>query len=275
MKRLTEQPSKYNDLEKKSVDELIAGINAEDQLVALAIRDVLPDLSRLITAIERQLKNGGRMFYLGCGSGGRLSVLDAIELPNTYGIDEGIVNVVLAGGVEHLVEALEEKEDDLVEGCETLQRYHISPKDIVVGISASGTTPYVLASLKECRAHGIPCGSIVSNPNSPISQYSDYPVEVITGPEFVTGSTRMKCGTAQKMIFDMISTTVMIRLGRVEGNSMVNVRLTNDKVLDRSVQMLMEKMGLTDYDYSKSLILKYGNVKKAMTYLQSQQPSDR
>ena len=275
MKRLTEQPSKYNDLEKKSVDELIAGINAEYQLVALAIRDVLPDLSRLITAIERQLKNGGRMFYLGCGSGGRLSVLDAIELPNTYGIDEGIVNVVLAGGVEHLVEALEEKEDDLVEGWETLQRYHISPKDIVVGISASGTTPYVLASLKECRAHGIPCGSIVSNPNSPISQYSDYPVEVITGPEFVTGSTRMKCGTAQKMIFDMISTTVMIRLGRVEGNSMVNVRLTNDKVLDRSVQMLMEKMGLTDYDYSKSLILKYGNVKKAMTYLQSQQPSDR
>ena len=275
MKRLTEQPSKYNDLEKKSVDELIAGINAEDQLVALAIRDVLPDLSRLITAIERQLKNGGRMFYLGCGSGGRLSVLDAIELPNTYGIDEGIVNVVLAGGVEHLVEALEEKEDDLVEDWETLQRYHISPEDIVVGISASGTTPYVLASLKECRAHGIPCGSIVSNPNSPISQYSDYPVEVITGPEFVTGSTRMKCGTAQKMIFDMISTTVMIRLGRVEGNSMVNVRLTNDKVLDRSVQMLMEKMGLTDYDYSKSLILKYGNVKKAMTYLQSQQPSDR
>lgn len=275
MKRLTEQPSKYNDLEKKSVDELIAGINAEDQLVALAIRDVLPDLSRLITAIERQLKSGGRMFYLGCGSGGRLSVLDAIELPNTYGIEEGIVNVVLAGGVEHLVEALEEKEDDLVEGWETLLRYHISPKDIVVGISASGTTPYVLASLKECRAHGIPCGSIVSNPNSPISQYSDYPVEVITGPEFVTGSTRMKCGTAQKMIFDMISTTVMIRLGRVEGNSMVNVRLTNDKVLDRSVQMLMEKMGLTDYDYSKSLILKYGNVKKAMTYLQGLQVSQK
>ena len=215
------------------------------------------------------------MFYLGCGSGGRLSVLDAIELPNTYGIEEGIVNVVLAGGVEHLVEALEEKEDDLVEGWETLLRYHISPKDIVVGISASGTTPYVLASLKECRAHGIPCGSIVSNPNSPISQYSDYPVEVITGPEFVTGSTRMKCGTAQKMIFDMISTTVMIRLGRVEGNSMVNVRLTNDKVLDRSVQMLMEKMGLTDYDYSKSLILKYGNVKKAMTYLQGLQVSQK
>lgn len=269
MKRLTEQPSKYNDLEKKSVEELIAGINAEDQLVAPAIQKVLPDLAKLITAIEMQLKKGGRMFYLGCGSGGRLSVLDAIELPNTYGIEEGLVNVVLAGGVEHLVEALEEKEDDLTEGWETLQKARISSNDIVVGISASGTTPYVLATLKQCKVHGIPCGSIVSNPNSPISQYSDYPIEVITGPEFVTGSTRMKCGTAQKMIFDMISTTVMIRLGRVEGNSMVNVRLTNNKVLDRSVQMLMAKMGLVDYDYAKGLILKCGNVKKAMDYLKS------
>lgn len=270
MKRLTEQPSKYDDLEKKSVDELIAGINAEDQLVAIAIQKVLPDLSKLISAIELQLKSGGRMFYLGCGSGGRLSVLDVIELPNTYGIDEGLVNVILAGGVERLVEALEEKEDDLTEGWESLQKAGISSKDIVIGISASGTTPYVLAALKQCKANGIPCGSIVSNPDSPISHYSDYPVEVITGPEFITGSTRMKCGTAQKMIFDMISTTVMVRLGRVEGNRMVNVRLTNAKVLDRSVQMLMEKMGLTDYDQAKELILKYGNVKKAMTYLQSQ-----
>lgn len=273
MKRLTEQASKYNDLEKKTVDELVVGINAEDQLVALAIQKVLPDLSRLITAIELQLKNGGRMFYLGCGSGGRLSVLDAIELPNTYGIEEGIVNVVLAGGVERLVDALEEMEDDLTEGWATLQKANISSKDIVVGISASGTTPYVLAALKQCRANGIPCGSIVSNPNSPISQYSDYPVEVITGPEFVTGSTRMKCGTAQKMIFDMISTTVMIRLGRVEGNCMVNVRLTNNKVLDRSVQMLMEKEGLPDYEKAKKLILECGNVKTAVDYLHSHNKS--
>lgn len=269
MKRLTEQSSKYDHLEQKSVEELVTDINAEDQLVAPAIQKVLPDLAKLITAIEIQLKNGGRMFYLGCGSGGRLSVLDVIELPNTYGIEKGMVNVVLAGGVEHLVEALEEKEDDVKEGWETLQKANISSKDIVVGISASGTTPYVLSALKQCRAHGIPCGSIVSNPNSPISQYSDYPIEVITGPEFVTGSTRMKCGTAQKMIFDMISTTVMIRLGRVEGNNMVNVRLTNNKVLDRSVQMLMEKEGLTDYEYAKSLILSCGNVKKAMDYLKT------
>ena len=269
MKRLTEQPSKYNDLEKKSVDELVTDINTEDQLVALAIQKVLPDLSRLISAIEQQLKNGGRMFYLGCGSGGRLSVLDAIELPNTYGIEKGIVNVVLAGGVEHLVEALEEKEDDVTEGWETLLKANISPRDIVVGISASGTTPYVLAALKACKEHGIPCGSIVHNPSSPISQYSDYPVEVITGPEYVTGSTRMKCGTAQKMIFDMISTSVMIRLSRVEGNNMVNVRLINDKVVDRSVQMLMEKTALTDYEEAKRLILEFGNVKKAMDYLRS------
>lgn len=208
------------------------------------------------------------MFYLGCGSGGRLSVLDAIELPNTYGIEKGIVNVVLAGGVENLVYALEEKEDDVTEGWETLLAAGISPKDIVVGISASGTTPYVLASLKECQAHGIPCGSIVSNPDSPISKHSDYPVEVITGPEFVTGSTRMKCGTAQKMIFDMISTSVMVRLGRVEGNNMVNVRLINDKVVDRSTLMLMEKTGLADYEEAKSLILEFGNVRKAMDHLE-------
>lgn len=269
MERLTEQPSKYNDLEKKSVEELIRDINREDQLVALAIQKVLPDIAVLITAIEKQLKNGGRMFYLGCGSGGRLSVLDAIELPNTYGIEKGIVNVVLAGGVEHLVEALEEKEDDVEEGWRTLQEARISPADIVVGISASGTTPYVLETMKKCREYSIPCGSIVGNPDSPISKYADYPVEVVTGPEFITGSTRMKCGTVQKMLFDMISTTVMVRLGRVKGNRMVNARLTNNKLVDRSTKTLMAEMGLTDYEEAKALILKCGNVKKAMEYVQS------
>lgn len=269
MERLTEQPSKYNDLEKKSVEELIRDINREDQTVATAIRKVLPEIAVLIKVIERQLKNGGRMFYLGCGSGGRLSVLDAIELPNTYGIEKGVVNVVLAGGVERLTEALEEKEDDVEEGWYTLQKAGISSADIVIGISASGTTPYVLETLKKCREQGIPCGSLVGNPNAPISRYSNYPVEVITGPEFVTGSTRMKCGTVQKMLFDMISTTVMIRLGRVEGNRMVNARLTNQKLVDRSTRTLMEKTGLKDYEKAKAWILKCGNVKKAMEYLQS------
>ena len=269
MERITEQPSKYRHLEKMSVDELITYINKEDQTVALTIEKQLPQISRLITAVEQQLKAGGRMFYLGAGSGGRLSVLDKIELPNTYGIEKGVIEAILAGGVEHLVLALEAMEDDEEDAWKQMQALHVSSKDIIIGISASGTTPFVLAGLKKCREHNIPCGCIVSNPGSPIAAVADYPVEVITGTEFVTGSTRMKCGTVQKMIFDMISTTVLIRLGRVEDNRMVNVRLINNKVVDRSVKMLMEKRGLTDYEEAKELILKYGNVKKAMDYLDS------
>lgn len=266
--RLTEQPSKYNHLEKMSVDELITLINKEDQTVPLAIQKVLPDLSKLITAVENQLRIGGRMFYCGCGTGGRLSVLDAIELPNTYGIDPKMIQCVLAGGVENLVLALEAKEDDTEEGWNTLQQRHVSSKDIVVGISASGTTPYVLATLKNCQAHGILTGSFVNNPNSPISLYSDFPVEVITGPEFITGSTRMKAGTSQKLICDMISTVVLTRLGCVEDNKMVNVRLTNNKVVDRSVRMFMERNPkFRDYAYVEKVIRKCGNVKKAETYL--------
>ena len=269
MERITEQPSKYRHLEKMSVDELITNINKEDQTVALAIEKQLPHISRLITAIENQLKAGGRLFYLGCGSGGRLSVLDKIELPNTYGIEKGVINVILSGGEENLVLALEETEDDEADAWNQLQAFQVSVNDFVFGISASGTTPFVLAGLKKCREHHIPCGCIVGNPDSPIAAASDYPIEVITGPEFVTGSTRMKCGTVQKMLFDMISTTVLIRLGRVEDNRMVNCRLINNKVVDRSVKMLMEKKGLTDYDQAKELILKFGNVKKSMNYLDS------
>lgn len=267
--RLTEQPSKYDNLEKKSVMEIITDINNEDKTVAYAIEKVLPDLERLITAIEKQLRAGGRMFYVGCGTGGRLSVLDIVELPNTYGIDPEMIQSVLAGGVENLVLALEEAEDDIEEGWRTLvEKHHVTPKDIVVGISASGTTPYVLHTLRHCRENGIPTGSFVNNPQSPISEYSDYPVEVITGTEYITGSTRMKCGTAQKMICDMISSTVLIRLGRIEGNRMVNVRLINDKVVDRSVRMFMERNpSITDYDYVKEIIVKTGTVKKAEAYL--------
>ncbi|MDR1865997.1 MAG: N-acetylmuramic acid 6-phosphate etherase [Bacteroidales bacterium] len=271
MERITEQPSKYNHLEKMTVDELIACINREDQSVALAIRKELPSISKLISAVEAQLKIGGRMFYLGCGSGGRLSVLDKIELPNTYGIEKGIINVILAGGEENLVLALEAKEDDPEDAWNQMQSFNVNEKDIVIGISASGTTPFVLAGLKKCRGNGIPCGCIVSNPESPIAAEADYPVEVITGPEFVTGSTRMKCGTAQKMIFDMISTTVLIRLGRVEDNKMVNVRLINEKVVDRSVKMIMELSGLQDYDRAKEILLKCGNVKKSVIWIKENQ----
>lgn len=269
--RITEQPSLYDHLEKKSVMEIITEINGEDKKVPLAIEKSLPELEKLISAIEKQLKNGGRMFYVGCGTGGRLSVLDQVELPNTYGIDPEMIQCVLAGGVENLVLALEEKEDDIEEGWQTLQAKKVCRKDIIVGISASGTTPYVLETMKKCRENGIPTGSFVGNPGSPISKFSDYPVEIVCGPEYITGSTRMKCGTVQKLVCDMISTTVLIRLGRIEGNKMVNVRLINDKVLERSVRMLMERnSSLTDYKFCEEMIKKCGNVKKAEQYLLEQ-----
>lgn len=267
MTSITEQPSRYRNLEKLSISEITAHINNEDKTVALAIEKALPALNSLITEIVSKLKAGGRLFYLGAGSGGRLSVLDAIELPTTYGIPEGVVNVILAGGVEHLIEALEDKEDEVDAGWKMLQEKNISSKDFVLGISASGTTPFVLSSLKECRKNNVTTGCIVSNPGSPIAEQADFPVEVITGPEFISGSTRMKCGTAQKMIFDMISTTTMIQLGRVEDNQMVNVKLINDKITDRAVKMLMNKGSISDYDAAKELLLAKGSVKNALIHL--------
>lgn len=269
MTRITEQPSKHRNLEQKSIEEITALINQEDQSVALAIEKALPQINRLITAIVGQLKNGGRMFYLGAGSGGRLSVLDALELPTTYGIPKGIIEVVLAGGVDRLAEAPEEKEDEPETGWQELLQRQVSPKDIVVGISASGTTPFVLGALTHCRESGIPCGCIVSNPDSPIAAQANYPVEVITGPEFITGSTRMKCGSAQKFIFDMISTTTMIQLGRVKDNKMVHVALINDKITDRAVKMLMEMGGPTNYNDAKNLLLEKGSVQRALDELAS------
>jgi N-acetylmuramic acid 6-phosphate etherase len=266
--KITEQPSKYRNLEKMPVEEITASINREDETVAFAIKKALPQINQLIHAIVLKLKGGGRMFYVATGSGGRLSALDVIELPTTFGIEKGIFNVTLAGGVDRLVEALEEKEDDITEGWRMLQNANVSEKDIVVGISASGTTPFVLAALKECRNQNITTGCIVSNPGSPIAARADFPAEVITGPEILAGSTRMKCGTAQKMILDMISTTVMIQLGRVEDNRMVNMKLLNEKMLDRSVKMLMEKGGMPDYEKTKELLLKHGSVKKLLDRLQ-------
>lgn len=267
MTSITEQPSKYRNLEKLSVEEITTHINNEDKTVALAIEKALPSLNALISKIVEKLKTGGRLFYLGAGSGGRLSVLDAIELPTTYGVSPDMVNVILAGGVEHLIEALEDKEDEIDAGWQMLLEKNVSDKDIVLGISASGTTPFVLSSLKECRKNNVTTGCIVSNPGSPIAEHADFPVEVITGPEFISGSTRMKCGTAQKMIFDMISTTTMIQLGRVEDNQMVNVKLINDKITDRAVKMLMNKGGISDYDKARELLLAQGSVKNALLHL--------
>jgi len=267
MIKITEQPSHYRHLEKMSVEAITAAINNEDKLVTAGIEKALPQLNKLIAAVVDKLKNGGRMFYLGAGSGGRLSVLDAIELPTTYGIKKGMVNVILAGGIDRLVEAREQMEDDTAAGWLELQGYNVSDKDIVIGITASGTTPFVLGALTECRKNNIYTGCIVSNPESPVAAAADIAVEVITGPEFITGSTRMKFGTAQKMIFDIISTTTMIQLGRVEDNKMVHVLLINDKITDRAVKMLMEKASLSNYDEAKKILLEQGSVKAAMDYL--------
>lgn len=244
-------------------------INKEDENVVPAIRVALPQVNELIATIVGKIKQGGRLFYVGAGSGGRLSVLDVIELPTTYGVQKGIFNVILAGGMDRLTEALEEKEDDREEGWNKLVEAGVNDKDILVGVSASGTTPFVYESLKIAKQQGVTTGCIVSNPSSPIAEVVDYPVEVITGPEFITGSTRMKCGTAQKMIFDIISTTTMIQLERIEDNSMVHVALINNKIMDRAVRMLQEKSGLEDYEQAKRILVEQGSVKNALTALAS------
>lgn len=264
MIKITEQPSLYRHLETKSIAELTTFINNEDKKVALAIEKALPQINNLIEAVVNKLQNGGRMFYLGAGSGGRLSVLDALELPTTFGIPKGMVNVVLAGGVENLALAPEEKEDEPETGWLELLNQKISDQDIVIGISASGTTPFVLGALKNCKKNNIATACIVSNLCSPIAEQADFPVEVITGPEFITGSTRMKCGTAQKMIFDMISTTTMIRLGKVKDNKMIHVLLINDKITDRAVKMLMDMGRIENYEDAKRLLREKGSVALAL-----------
>lgn len=263
-KRITEQPSHYDHLEQMSVEQLTADINNENMTVPAAIGKALPAINRLIEAVEHKLKNGGRLFYVGCGTGGRLATLDTIEVQNTYGTDGTQIQAVFPGGIGCLTQTRESREDDTENSWQQLLDKHVSTDDIVVGVSASGTTPFVLAALRHCRTAGITTGCIVNNPNSPIAAEADYQVEVITGPEFVTGSTRMKAGTSQKLIFDMISTTVQIRLGRVEGNKMVNAKLINNKLIDRAVRIFMERNPqYTNYEEAKALILKAGSVKKA------------
>jgi N-acetylmuramic acid 6-phosphate etherase len=260
---ITESPSRFQHLDEMSVFELISGINKEDAHVHKAIREVLPQIEVLISAILEKMQMGGRLFYLGAGTSGRLGVLDASELPPTYGVSPDLVIGIIAGGDIALRRAVEYAEDDPEQAWKELQDMHIGKFDAVVGIAASGTTPYVVGGIQRARENGLLTGCITCNPGSLLAKAAEYPVEAIAGPEFVTGSTRMKSGTAQKMILNMISTTIMIKLGKVKGNKMVNMMLTNTKLVKRGIRMLMEELSL-DYETARDLLLKYGSVKKAM-----------
>jgi len=266
-KKLTEQPGHYRHLEKMQVNEILVNINKEDKTVFKAVKRAIPKIEILIEAITDKMLMGGRLFYIGAGTSGRLGILDASECPPTFGVPSGLVIGIIAGGEKAITTAVEFAEDDIEQGWKDLMEYNISEKDVVIGIAASGTTPYVIGALEECRKKGIITGSISCNPDSPVSKVADFPIEVVVGAEFVTGSTRMKSGTAQKLVLNMISTTVMIQLGRVEDNKMVNMQLTNDKLIDRGTRMLMEKVNINDYSRAKDLLLKYGSVKKAIDSL--------
>lgn len=261
--KITEQPSLHEDLEQLSVRSLLEGINEEDQKVALAVRSCIPHIERLVTGIVERMQQGGRVFYIGAGTSGRLGVLDASEIPPTFGMPDTYIIGIIAGGETALRHPVENAEDDTLKGWEELQAFHISDKDTVIGIAASGTTPYVIGALQQARKRGILTAGISSNPDSPLSHAVDIPIEMIVGPEFVTGSSRMKSGTGQKMILNMISTSVMIKLGRVKGNRMVNMQLSNQKLVDRGMRMIMEELQL-DEKKAKQLLQKYGSVKKVL-----------
>lgn len=261
--RITEQSSHYDHLEQMSVGELLQHINDEDALVAEDVRKALPQIETFVTAIEPRMKRGGRLFYIGAGTSGRLGVLDASELPPTFGVSESWVIGVIAGGDKALRHAVEHAEDIAEQGWKDLQAYHPAEDDTVLGIAASGTTPYVVDAIRQARRNGLLTGCITSNPNTPLAQEAEFPIETIVGPEFVTGSSRMKSGTAQKMVLNMISTALMIRMGRVQGNRMVNMQLTNDKLIDRGTRMLQDSLGL-GYDEARERLLESGSVSSCL-----------
>lgn len=266
--KTTESDSLYNNLESLAITELLTGINNEDAKVAEAIKKCIPSIEKLVEVIVTKMKAGGRLFYLGAGTSGRLGIVDASELPPTYGLEQGRVIGLIAGGDAAIRKAVEFAEDDENGGWNDLQKHLINHKDVVIGIAASGTTPYVVGALKKCRENKIITGCITCNDEAPIIEYADFPIVAIVGPEFVTGSTRMKAGTVQKLILNMISTTTMIQLGRIKGNKMVDMQLSNNKLIDRGSRMIMEKTGL-EYEKAKSLLEKLGSVRKAIDYYNS------
>lgn len=263
MKRITESESNYHNLEQQSLHELLHNINREDQTVPHAVAAAIPQIEALTAQVVARLKAGGRLFYMGAGTSGRLGIVDASECPPTFGVEHGLVIGLIAGGDKAIRKAVEFAEDDRNQGWIDLQEYMINSNDVVIGIAASGTTPYVIGALEKCNAEGITTGCITCNPESPLAAVAQFPVVAVVGPEFVTGSTRMKSGTAQKLILNMISTATMIQLGRVKGNRMVDMQLSNNKLIDRGTRMVMDATGL-EYEVAAKLLQEEGSVRKAV-----------
>jgi N-acetylmuramic acid 6-phosphate etherase len=263
MQKTTESDSNYDALEKMSTVDLLKNINREDKTVAHSVEDQIPQIEKLVNIIVSKMKLGGRLFYLGAGTSGRLGIVDASECPPTFGVDHGLVIGLMAGGDKAMRKAVEFAEDNINLGWEDLQSHNINKLDVVVGIAASGTTPYVIGALKRCQDEKISTACIVCNGNSSVAEVADFPIEVVVGSEFVTGSTRMKSGTAQKFVLNMISTSVMIQLGKVKGNKMVDMQLSNNKLVDRGTNMIMKELGV-DYDTANKLLEKYRSVRTAV-----------
>ena len=266
--RITESESLYNNLEQQSTQDLLLGINQEDQKVANAVNAVIPEIQAFIDACYKNMKDGGRLFYIGAGTSGRLGIVDASECPSTFGVDHNTVIGIMAGGYSAIRKAVEFAEDDTTQGWKDLQEFSITTKDSLIGIAASGTTPYVLGALQSAKEAGLITGGITCNPDSPLSKLAEYPMVPVVGPEFVTGSTRMKSGTAQKLVLNMISTTLMIKLGRVKGNRMVDMQLSNNKLVDRGTKMVQDQLNIS-YDEAAELLEKHGSVRKAVDSVKS------
>ncbi len=263
VKTTTEQSSNYQNLQDMTVKEILTGINNEDSSVPAAVAEEIPQMEKLVEGVVERMKKGGRVFYLGAGTSGRLGVVDASEIPPTYGVHDKFIGLI-AGGDKAIRDAVEAAEDKLDGGWNDMQPFSPTGNDVVIGVAASGSTPYVIGAVKTAREHGMLTGCITCNKGSALAAESEIPVEVVVGPEFVTGSTRMKAGTAEKLVLNMISTASMIRLGHVKGNKMVDMQLTNKKLVDRGSRMIMGETGIEDYDLAKRLLLKYGSVRKAV-----------
>ena len=260
---ITESPSNHDHLETWSVRQLLEGINAEDRRVPDAVAEAIPALEALVEQLVPRMQQGGRLFYIGAGTSGRLGIVDASECPPTYGVPHGMVVGIIAGGDGAIRKAVEFAEDDTEQGWKDLEEHHVGADDTVIGIAASGTTPYVIGALEACNARGILTGSISCNPGSPVATIARHPIVAAVGPEFITGSTRMKSGTAQKLVLNMISTSVMIKLGRVKGNRMVDMQLSNNKLIDRGTRMVMESLKV-DHAQANALLRHYGSVRRAI-----------